>query len=222
MKRSITYFEEPGPQNTEAVIAVVKERIAEGDIQSIVVASESGKTALGVAEAVREVGVQVVCVAPYGGYQYVLKRTYPPMEKTVRDELDRLGVEVLDKTPWIFGCTFDTAFLGEYAPGTIIHKFVSRAFGFGVKTCIEVALLAVEAGALGCDEEVITVAGTGWQGGGADAAMVVKPAPVCGGAFLKIEGGMEVREILAIPRIKFSERLIEEIKKAGKDEPSCI
>ncbi len=167
-------------------------------------------------------GVQVVCVAPYAGYQYVLKRTYPPLKKVIRDKLDRLGVEVLDKTPWIFGCSLDTAFLGEYAPGTIIHKFVSRAFGFGVKTCIEVALIAVEAGAIGWDREVITVAGTGWQGGGADAAMVVKPAPVFRGAFLKNEGGMEVREILAMPRIKFSERLIEVMKKAGKEDPYSV
>ncbi len=219
MKKSISYFEESGPQNTEAVIAVVQERIAEGDIQSVVVASESGKTALAVAEAVEVADVQVVCVAPYAGYQYVLKRTYPPLKKVIRDKLDRLGVEVLDKTPWIFGCTFDTAFLRESAPGTIIHKFVSRAFGFGVKTCIEVALLAVEAGALGWDEEVIAVAGTGWQGGGADAAMVVRPASVFQGAFLKTEGGVEVREILAMPRIKFSESLIEVMKKAGKEEP---
>jgi hypothetical protein len=30
---------------------------------------------------------------------------------------------------------------------------------------------------------------------------------------------VEVREILAMPRIKFSERLIGVMKKAGKDEP---
>jgi len=38
-------------------VAVVKERIAEGDVQSIVVASESGKTALAVAEALWRLSV---------------------------------------------------------------------------------------------------------------------------------------------------------------------
>jgi hypothetical protein len=128
-------------------------------------------------------------------------------------------VEVLDQTPWIFGCTFDTAFLGDAAPATIVHKFLSRAFGFGVKTCIEVALIAAEAGALEWDREVIAVAGTGWLGGGADAAIVVRPSPVYDGAFLKNEGGVEVREIIAMPRVKFSEELIARMKEAGKDEP---
>ncbi|NVM23213.1 MAG: hypothetical protein HWN68_15685, partial [Desulfobacterales bacterium] len=144
MKRSMTYFEEPGPRNTEAVVAVVKERIAEGDIQSVVVASESGNTALALAEALKDTGVRVICVAPYGGYQHVLKRTWPPMKEAIRGKLDCLGVKVLTETPWIFGCTFDTAFLENAAPATIIHKFLSRAFGFGVKTSIEMALIAAE------------------------------------------------------------------------------
>jgi len=219
VKRSITYFEEPGPQNTEAVIAGVRERIEEGNIQSVVVASESGKTGLAVAEALTDADVRVMCVAPYAGYQYVLKRTWPPINKAIRSKLDSLGVRVLDQTPWIFGCTFDTAFLKDSAPATIIHKFLSRAFGFGIKTCIEVALIATEAGALEWNKDAITVAGTGWLGGGADAAIVVRPAPVYEGAFLKNEGGVEVREILAMPRIKFNEHLIEVMKKAGKDEP---
>ena len=189
MKRSMTYFEEPGPRNTEAVVAVVKERIAEGDIQSVVVASESGNTALALAEALKDTGVRVICVAPYGGYQHVLKRTWPPMKEAIRGKLDCLGVKVLTETPWIFGCTFDTAFLENAAPATIIHKFLSRAFGFGVKTSIEMALIAAEAGALEWDKEAVAVAGTGWLGGGADAAIVVRPAPVYEGAFLKSEGG---------------------------------
>ena len=219
MKRSITYFEEPGPQNTDAVVAVVKERVEEGGVRSIVVASESGKTALAVAEALKDVDVRVICVAPYGGYQHVLKRTWPPIGNAMRSRLDSLGVKILDETPWIFGCTFDTAFLKDAAPATVIHKFLSRAFGFGVKTGIEVALIAAEAGALDWDKDAIAIAGTGWLGGGADAAIVVRPSAVYEGAFLKNEGGLEIREILAMPRIKFSKGLIDAMKKAGKDEP---
>ena len=219
MKKYTTYFEEPGPQNTEDVVAVVKERIAERDVQNVVVASESGKTALTVAEALKDSGVHIVCVAPYGGYQYVLNRTWPPIKNEIRSRLDGLGVKVLDQTPWIFGCTLDTAFLKDTAPATVIHKFLSRAFGFGVKTCIEVALIAAEAGALTLGEDCIAVAGTGWLGGGADAAIIVRPSPVYRGAFLKNEDGLEVREILAMPRIKFSRHLIDVMKKAGKDEP---
>jgi len=185
----------------------------------VVVASESGKTALTIAEALKDTDIHLICVAQYAGYTYVLNRTRPPMKKATRSKLDDLGVKVLDQTPWIFGCTFDTAFLKDASPATIIHKFVSRAFGFGVKTCIEVVLIAAEAVTLEWDKDAIAVAGTGWLGGGADAAIVVRPAPVYEGAFLKNERGVEVREILAMPRIKFSERLINVMKKEGKDEP---
>ena len=224
MKRAITYFKEPGPQNTEAVIAAVKERVLEGDIRTVVVASESGKTALAMAEALKDTDVHLVCVAQYAGYAYVLnrtrpERTWPTMKKETRSKLDDLGVKVLDQTPWIFGCSFDAALLKGGAPTSLIAKFLSRAFGFGVKTCIEVALIAAEGVTLEWDKDVIAVAGTGWLGGGADAAIVVRAAPVYEGAFLKNEGGLEVREILAMPRIKFSERLIDALKKEGQDEP---
>ena len=219
MKRAITYFEETGPQNTEAVIAAVKERITQGDIRTVIVASESGKTALALAEALKGTDVHLICVAQYPGYTYVLNRPWPAIKKEMRSKLDDLGVKVLDETPWIFGCSFDTALLNDAAPTMLIGKFLSRTFGFGVKTCIEVALIAAEGASLELDKDIIAVAGTGYLGGGADAAIVVRAAPVYEGAFLKNEGGIEVREILAMPRIKFSERLIDVLKKEGKDEP---
>jgi len=91
------------------VIAVVKDKILEGDVQDVIVASESGKTVLAVAEALKDMDVRVICVAPYAGYQYVLKRTWPPMKNIIKSKLVCFGVKIVDQTPWIFGCTFDTA-----------------------------------------------------------------------------------------------------------------
>lgn len=48
--------------------------------------------------------------------------------------------------------------------------------------------------------------------GGADCAIIVRPSPVPKTA--DVEKGLEVREIIAIPRIKFNKKLINEIKKA--------
>lgn len=61
------------------------------------------------------------------------------------------------------------------------------------------------------ENEVIAIAGTGWLGGGADCAIIVKPAPIPKSTDL--EKGLEVREIIAIPRIKFNEKLITKIKR---------
>ncbi|HUV53901.1 MAG TPA: hypothetical protein VMW03_01705 [Candidatus Krumholzibacteriaceae bacterium] len=62
------------------------------------------------------------------------------------------------------------------------------------------------------DDEVIAIAGTSWLGGGADCAIVVRPSIVP--RTTDVERGLEVREIIAIPKIKFSKKLINKIKEA--------
>ncbi len=54
--KNVRYFNEPGPKNTAALIEGVKERIKGSEIGHVVVASESGATALRVAEAFK--GIQ--------------------------------------------------------------------------------------------------------------------------------------------------------------------
>lgn len=63
----IRYFDEPGPQNTEALIKVVEERIRETEIEHVVVASDSGRTALKVAKALKDLNKEKVCVTTYAG-----------------------------------------------------------------------------------------------------------------------------------------------------------
>lgn len=66
MKKEILYFDEPGPQNTEKVLEAVKERLKVKDIRYVVVASESGATALKAAKILK---AKIICVVPYGGHQ---------------------------------------------------------------------------------------------------------------------------------------------------------
>lgn len=49
----IRYFLKPGPRNTNEVIKAVIERVESGNIDSIVVASTSGRTGLKFAKAIR-------------------------------------------------------------------------------------------------------------------------------------------------------------------------
>jgi hypothetical protein len=46
IKKEIAYFERSGAVNTENVIEIVYQRLQEGDIRSIVVASSGGETGL--------------------------------------------------------------------------------------------------------------------------------------------------------------------------------
>ncbi len=209
----ILYFDEPGSQNTEKVIGCVKERLKKGDIKYVVVASESGRTALKVAEALKGLDVKVVCITGYAGIRRACGVEWPDIRGEMRKKLENSGVKILEETPWIFGCTLDYQFLRTQAPSSTIHYFISRTMGFGFKTALEIVLIAAEAGAIPIDEECISIAGTGYLGGGADTAIVVKPSVIYDAKFLDPLEGLEVREILAIPRLKFSPKLIEEIKE---------
>jgi hypothetical protein len=209
------YFSKPGPQNTEALIEAVKERIKELHIRFVVVASDSGRTALQTAEAFRGAGIKIVCVTAYVGVKLAWPQSgkWPSITGDAKKKLEALGVKIVEETPWIFkGVTFDAQFLKRSAPSWIIHEFVCRTMGYGFKTSLEVALIAAEAGAVPTDEEVVAIAGTGWLGGGADCAVVVRPSVIP--KMADVETGLELREIIAIPRVKFSAELIKKIKEA--------
>ncbi|MGD0029600.1 MAG: pyruvate kinase alpha/beta domain-containing protein [Candidatus Bathyarchaeia archaeon] len=213
--KKIRYFSEPGPENGDALIETVKERIMELGIRFVVVASDSGGTALRVAEALNDLTVKVVCVTAYAGVRLAWPEggRLPSISGDIRRKLEDLGVKIIEETPWIFkGVTFDAQFLRRAAPSWAIHEFVSRTMGYGFKTSLEVALIAAEAGAVPIDEEVVAIAGTGWLGGGADCAIVVRSSVVP--KTTDVEKGLEVREIIALPRLKFTSDLIKKIKDA--------
>jgi hypothetical protein len=213
MENKIVYFDEPGPQNTDDVIRSVKDRLRNSEIRHVVVASESGKTALKVAKELKDIGVRVICVSGYAGIRKVEGRSWPDIKGKIKGELESLNVKILNETPWIFKSgAIDYQFLGESSPSCIMHKVLSRLMGYGFKTAVEITLLAADAGAIPDDEEVIAIAGTGWLGGGADCAIIVRPSVLPDAWFINPEKGMEIREIIAISRTKFSERLIKVLK----------
>lgn len=212
--KNIRYFDEPGPKNTTALIEAVKERVKGSEIGHVVVASESGTTALKVAEALKDFKIKVVCVSAYAGIRlaYPESGKWPSIKGQIRKKLEDLGVKIVEETPFIFkGATLDAQFLGRAAPSWAIHEFLSRTMGYGFKTALEATLIAAEAGAIPLEKEVIAIAGTGWLGGGADCALVIKPSTVIG--VTDVEKGLEVREIIAIPRTKFSQKLIDRLRK---------
>jgi len=212
MEKKIIYFDKPGSQNTNAIVEAVKKRLRNSRIKYVVVASESGKTALKVAKALKDLNAKIVCISGYAGIRRTEGRHWPDIKDKIREELERLNVKILNETPWIFRSSIDYQFLGENAPSVIMHKVLSRLMGYGFKTAVEITLLAAEAGAIPVGEEVVAIAGTGWLGGGADCAIIIRPSVLPDAWFIDPEKGIEVREIIAIPRIKFSEKLVNSLK----------
>jgi hypothetical protein len=69
---------------------------------------------------------------------------------------------------------------------------VLRLFGEGTKVCVEITVMAADAGLIPVDREVIAIGGTGR---GADTALLIKPATASNFFDLRIG------EIIAKPRI---------------------
>ena len=58
----VLYFDAPGSQNTDHVVVAVKEKIKKGDVEHVIVCSITGKTALKIADALKDFNVHVCCV----------------------------------------------------------------------------------------------------------------------------------------------------------------
>jgi len=160
MEERIVYFEEKGQENTAAVFDAVDRALAELGIGKIVLASTRGDTARYAMDRYRGRDVQLI-VVPHQ-YGFGPGQRFPP--ELV--ERAREGGHVV-----YFGTML---FHQEKLFGTSVGKTVAdflRAFSQGVKVCVEILLMAGNAGLVDVGEEVVVVAGTGR---GADTALVMR------------------------------------------------
>jgi hypothetical protein len=190
------FFEAPGPQNTVAVIQVVKQRLGRGDIEKVLVASESGRLALRVRKQLP--AACVVCVT----YDKETRKGYrkPALKK---DELLGKRVTIVERSePIGRGLVFRNWWERKTLrlAGSMADLFWMTLIcvgGHGFRTAVEIVFMSVEAGIVKVGEKVVSLAGTGW---GADSAIVMS-----GSKFEDVVGEvaakrMKVEEILAMPK----------------------
>ena len=186
--KEIVYFDRPGPQNTDIVVEAVKKRREELGISYVVVASNTGETALKLWNALKDIDVKLVSVAEHAGFSGGDKLSITP-EK--RKELEEKGIEVLIASHALSGVgrSITNKFGGISHVEIIAHTL--RRIGQGVKVAVEISIMAADAALIPTDTEIIAVGGSGR---GADAAAVIKPA------HMNNFFDMEIREIIAMPR----------------------
>ena len=187
--KEIVYFDKAGPENTTAVIEAVKRRYTELGIKHVVVASDSGETALRLWEAIQNTGVSLICVPQHAGYMGGDNTSITP-EK--RKDLEAKGIQVLVCTHALSGVGRSiTKKFGGVTPVEIIAHTLRRFGGDGIKVAVEISVMAADAGLIPTDREIIAVGGSG---GGADAAIVLKAA------HMNNFFDLEIREIIVKPR----------------------
>jgi len=188
MKKSITYFEKAGLDNTDETVKLAYERALELNIKDIVVASTHGSTALKAAETFNAKRFNIVAVTICEGY----KSEGWAMSRKERAQLQAKGIKVLTGIHAL-GDDVNSAFTEKFG-GKSFNEVVAQTlyrFCQGMKVCVEIALMATDAGLISVDKEVIAIAGTGE---GADTAIVVKPA------YPRQFLDLKINEVIAKPR----------------------
>jgi len=120
-----------------------------------------------------------------------------------RKRLTELGVKIVGKTSSPFeGLEFSLARYG-FTPATwAVLETLEAVGGYGLKTAVEAAIMATDAGEVPPFQEAIAVGGTAEPAGGADAAIVMG-STFSSTAFSKDpKKRFAVYEIIAMPRHK--------------------
>lgn len=187
IKKSIVYFSRPGKENTEDTLNAAKERAVELGIDTILVASTGGATAVRAAEHFR--GFKLVVVCHSTGLR---EPDVQEMDPEARSAVEAMGgvVHIATHAFGGVGRSIRNKF-NTYQTEEIIAQTL-RIFGEGLKVVCEIALMAADAGLVRTDREVVCIAGTGH---GADTAVVLQP--VNAQKFLD----MKIKEIICKPRL---------------------
>jgi hypothetical protein len=189
MELKTLVFEKAGPHNTEATLRIAHKRALALGIKQAVVASSHGDTVRQARALLDPAGIQVIAVSICHSYE----SQGWTMAAETKAELIKLGV-VVHTGIHALGDGVGSAFSDKYGgrtPEEIVRDTLYR-FSQGMKVAVECMLMAADAGLLDMDSEVIAVAGTG---DGADTAIVCKPA------YPRSFHELEIREVLAKPRI---------------------
>lgn len=169
IKKEIAYFERSGVENTDDVIEIVHQRLQQGDIKSVVVASSQGPTGLKFAKKMAK-DTNLVIVSSHPG------RSKPGVwdfDLDILGELEMMGCKVLKQTHVLSGLerSFTQKFSGV-SHSEVLAECLRTLFGPGMKVAIECAVMAADGGAIPI-EKTIAVGGTHR---GADCAIVALPA----------------------------------------------
>jgi len=185
-EKKTTYFEEAGKENTDNLLTLTKNYAEKENIENIVVASTTGETGAKASKMFK--GYNVVVVTHSYGFKDPGKTE---LQEDHKQEITANGAKIFTGTHALSSA--ERAIrkdFGTIQPLELIANAL-RLMGEGTKVCVEITLMATDAGLIPVDKDVIAVGGTG---AGADTAMRI--TPTYSATFFKLR----IREIIAKPR----------------------
>jgi hypothetical protein len=167
-EKETLYFSKPGAQNTDQLLEFVKEYVKKEGIKDIVVASTTGKTGAKASKTFK--GYNVVVVTHCFGFKEMGKNE---LQEEYRKEILKNGAKIFTGVHALSSA--ERAIrkdFGTLQPLELIAN-VLRLMGEGTKVCVEITLMAADAGLIPVDKDIVAIAGTG---SGADTALRIQPA----------------------------------------------
>ncbi|MFB0522619.1 MAG: pyruvate kinase alpha/beta domain-containing protein [Candidatus Bathyarchaeia archaeon] len=191
------YFSVCGQINTEKTLELAIQRADELNIKKLIVASETGLSALKAVDMLRGSEINLVVVTSAAGTKIEnsiigdLRIGIP--DKRIWDQLEKNGAKIVRATDPLYNIGAALEHKGVPTLATLVRLSL-KMISSGTAVCVTATLMATDNGVLREGEEVVAVAGS-WVG--LDTALVVRAANSVN--FLKV-GAMQIREIICKPR----------------------
>ncbi len=162
-------FGKPGQKNTEKALEILTEGLKRYPVKEVVIASTYGDTGLAAARLLKDTGVKLIVIT----HNCEFKRAGSlEMTPKMKSSIEELGAVVYTGTMPFRNIGTAIRARQSYSQQELIADTL-RIMGQGMKVCVEIAMMAADAGLVGTDD-ILTVAGTAR---GADTVALVKPAP---------------------------------------------
>ncbi len=195
--QSIFYFDVCGSVNTEKTLELAIERVQQLELNKLVVASETGLSALKATKLLKGSPIKLIVVTSAAGTK-IKGTTIGDLKIGIPDsgiwaQLVESGATMIRATDPLYnvGAVFEHQKIPTL--GSLFRQCL-RLFSPGTAVCVGVVLMATDNGVLVEGEEVVAVAGS-WVG--LDTAIVVTAA---NSVHLFERGKVEIREIVCKPR----------------------
>jgi len=187
-EKKIMYFDSQGEHNTDAALDAAVAYCRASGLCTIVLASSTGATAL---KLKQKAGADIEVIAVTYGAGTRFTEEVEAFNKN-RESLVNAGIIIVRGVHALSGVerTFENKYKTGFMPLNLVSDTL-RMFSQGMKVCVEVSIMAAEAGHISPQQDVVVLGGSGE---GADTAVLMTPAYAASMFSLKI------KEILCMPR----------------------
>ncbi len=155
--------------NTNGVLLIAKKYAQANKIAHVVVATTSGKSGIAAAEVFEDSNINLVVITHSTGFR---DDNVQECDEDLKNQMEEKGAKVFTGTMPFH--TINDAIKKKYGYCSVsLAADVLRMFGEGTKVCVELVLMAADAGLVPSKEKVLSIAGTGR---GEDTVILIKSA----------------------------------------------